>query len=387
MNIVKLSKNEDMTKILLLGCGLVGRTIAKDLARDYKVTVVDISHSNLAEVKGLSNIDTMVLDVSKEDELKYVAKQYDIAVSAVPGFLGFRVLESLIKMGKNVVDISFFPENALELDSLAKSNNVTAVVDCGVAPGLSNIIVGYVSRKMNVHSCKIYVGGLPFRRSLPFEYKAPFSPMDVLEEYIRPARYKKENKVSETEPLAEIEHIEFDPVGTLEAFLTDGLRTLVYTVDIPNLEEKTLRYPGYAEKIRFLKYCGFLDNNYVETPAGKVRPLELTASLLLPKWKLAPEELEFTAMRIVFEGRKNNKTIIEQYEIFDVYDEINKDTSMGRTTGFVACAVANLLVKGKIEQKGIVPPEFLGISEQHHFDFVLDYLKKRNVQIKITENS
>jgi saccharopine dehydrogenase-like NADP-dependent oxidoreductase len=373
-----------MTKILLLGCGLVGRTIAKDLAKSYLVNVADINYNNLATVKGISNIDTIVLDVSKENELKSVAKQYDIVVSAVPGFLGFRVLKSLIKMGKNVVDISFFPENALELDSIAKSNNVTAVVDCGVAPGLSNIIVGYVSKRMNVHSCKIYVGGLPFRRSLPFEYKAPFSPIDVLEEYIRPARYKKENKVLEIEPLTEIEHIEFDPVGTLEAFLTDGLRTLVHTVDIPNLEEKTLRYPGYAEKIRFLKHCGFLDNNYVETPSGKVRPLELTASLLLPKWKLAPEEPEFTAMRIVFEGKENNKNIVEQYEIFDVYDEINKDTSMGRTTGFVACAVANLLAKKKIKQKGIVPPEFLGFSE-HHFDFVLDYLEKRNVRIK--ENS
>ncbi len=370
-----------MTKILLLGCGLVGRTIAKDLAKDYEVTVVDINHNNLAVVKGLSNIDTMVLDVSKEDELGSIAKQYDIVVSAVPGFLGFRVLKSLIEMGKNVVDISFFPENALELDSLAKSNNVTAVVDCGVAPGLSNIIVGYIATRMQVHTCKIYVGGLPFRRSLPFEYKAPFSPIDVLEEYIRPARYKKENKVFEIEPLTEIEHLEFEPVGTLEAFLTDGLRTLIHTIDIPNLEEKTLRYPGYAEKIKLLKHCGFLDNNYVDTPSGKVRPLELTASLLLPKWKLAPEEPEFTAMRIVFEGKKNNKTIVEQYEIFDVYDEVNKDTSMGRTTGFVACAVANLLVEKKIEQKGVVPPEFLGFS-QYHFDFVLDYLKKRNIQIK-----
>lgn len=376
----------DMTKILLLGCGLVGRTIAKDLAKIYKVTVLDINPNNLSAVKGFLNIDTIVLDVSKEDELKSVAKEHDLVVSAVPGFLGFRVLKSLIEMGKDVVDISFFPENAFELDSLAKSNNVTAVVDCGVAPGLSNIIVGYISTRMKVEICKIYVGGLPFRRSLPFEYKAPFSPIDVLEEYIRPARYKRENKVLEIEPLTEIEHIEFEQVGTLEAFLTDGLRTLLYTIDIPNLEEKTLRYPGYAEKIRFLKHCGFLDNNYVETPSGKVRPLEVTASLLLPKWKLTPADREFTAMRIVFEGKRNNKSIIEQYEIFDVYDETNMDTSMGRTTGFVACAVANLLAEKEIKQKGVVPPEFLGFSE-HYFKFILNYLKERNIQIKVTGNS
>lgn len=374
-----------MTKILLLGCGLVGRTIAKDLAKNYELTVVDVNRNNLAVVKDLSNINTMVFDVSKGNELQSIAKQYDLVVSAVPGFLGFRVLKSLIEIGKNVVDISFFPENAFELDSLAKSNNITAVVDCGVAPGLSNVIVGYTSKRMKVRSCKIYVGGLPFRRSLPFEYKAPFSPLDVLEEYIRTARYKREGKVVEAAPLTEVEHIEFETVGTLEAFLTDGLRTLIHTVDIPNLEEKTLRYPGYAEKIRFLKDCGFLDNYYVETPSGKVRPLELTASLLLPKWQLAPEELEFTAMRIILEGEENNKNMNKQYELFDVYDINNKDTSMGRTTGFVACAVANLLAKGEIEQKGIIPPEFLGFSE-YHFKFILNYLKKRNIQIKIVEN-
>ncbi len=375
----------NMTKILLLGCGLVGRTIAKNLARNYKVTVVDINHKNLEAVGNSPNIDTIVLDVSNGNNLLSIIEHYDFVVSAVPGFLGYKVLKSVIEAKKNVVDISFFAEDALALDALAKSNNVAAVVDCGVAPGLSNIIVGYNSKKMDITNCKIYVGGLPFERRLPFEYKAPFSPTDVLEEYTRPARYKREGKIIESEPLTEVEHVDFKGIGTLEAFLTDGLRTLLHTINIPNIEEKTLRYPGYAEKIRFLKNCGFLDNSYVQIPSGRCRPLELTASLLLPKWELSPEEPEFTAMRIILECKSDNKTIRKQYDLFDVYDKDNKDTSMGRTTGFTACAVANLLAENKIKEKGILPPECLGFS-QNNFEFILNYLKERNVQINIIEN-
>lgn len=371
-----------MAKILLLGCGLVGKTIAKDLAKSNEVSVVDLRKENFEILMHFPSIKCIEGDVSDKYFISSIVSDFDLVVSAVPGFLGFQTLKTLIELRKNVVDIAFFPENPFELDDLAKSNGVSCIVDCGIAPGLSNMIIGYHSFVEKFSSATIYVGGLPYERTLPFEYKAPFSPSDVLEEYIRTARYKQNGKIVYSEPLTDIEHINFKGIGTLEAFLTDGLRTLLFTTDIPNLKEKTLRYPGYAEKILFLKECGFLSSLPVKTEDGDVIPLYLTSKLLLPKWKLTSEDNEFTVMRVelVFSQQKKCLT----YEIFDKTDKANGDYSMGRTTGFVACAVANLLTKNKIEQKGIIPPEILARNKSL-FEFILNYLKERKVLIDIKE--
>lgn len=371
-----------MGKILVLGCGLVGKTIVKDLAKQHTVAVVDLNEANLKEIVKFVNVETFVGDASDRNFIAKLIDKYELVVSAVPGFLGFKVLQNLIEFGKNVVDIAFFPENPFELDELARSKNVACVVDCGIAPGLSHMIIGYHSSISQIDEAIIYVGGLPFERTLPFEYKAPFSPVDVLEEYIRPARYKHNGKVYEKEPLTELELINFKGIGTLEAFLTDGLRTLLTTVDVPFMKEKTLRYPGYAQKIKLLKDCGFLGNETVDTRSGKVVPMHLTEKLLLSQWKLNPEDEEFTVMKIILKTKTTGKTIV--YDIFDRTDKENKDYSMGRTTGFVACSVANLFDQGKITAKGIIPPEVLARNKEC-FDYTLEYLRERKIQINISE--
>lgn len=371
-----------MGKILVLGCGLVGKTIVKDLAKQHRLGVVDLNERNLVEISHFANVETFFGDASDKEFLAKIVNNYDLLVSAVPGFLGYKVLQNLIELCKNVVDIAFFPENPFQLDELARSKNVACVVDCGIAPGLSHMIIGYHSSISQLDEAIIYVGGLPFERTLPFEYKAPFSPIDVLEEYIRPARYKHNGKVYEKEPLTELELINFKGIGTLEAFLTDGLRTLLTTVDVPFMKEKTLRYPGYAQKIRLLKDSGFLGNEAIETRSGKVVPMHLTESLLLSQWKLNPEDEEFTIMRIVLKEKASGKKIV--YEIFDRTDKDNKDFSMGRTTGFVACSVANLFLQGKITEAGIIPPEVLARNKEC-FDYTLEYLRERKIQINISE--
>lgn len=371
-----------MAKILVLGCGLVGKTIVKDLARNHSVGVVDIDVNNLSDVRIYAEVETIEGNVADKNFLANIVQGFDLVVSAVPGFLGFQVLRTLVENGNNVVDIAFFPENPFDLDELAKKHNVSCVVDCGIAPGLSHMIVGYHSSIAEIEEATIYVGGLPFERLLPFEYKAPFSPIDVLEEYIRPARFLHNGKIIERDPLTEIELVNFKGIGTLEAFLTDGLRTLLTTVKVPFMKEKTLRYPGYAQKIKFLKDCGFLSIHPVETKSGTIVPIHLAEKLLLSQWKLNPEDEEFTAMRIVLVEKNTRKKTI--YEIFDRTDKENKDFSMGRTTGFVACAVANLFVQGKIEEKGIVPPEILARNSEC-FDFTINYLKERNVKVEVHE--
>jgi len=217
-----------MKKVIVLGAGLVGRTIAIELSKDYQVTAVDSNSTRLKELKD-RKIKTLKADLSSDSGIKKVVKNYDLVICALPGFMGFKSLKSIIKAGKNVIDISFFPEDQFLLDKLAKQKGVTAIVDCGVAPGLANVILGYHNQKMKISNYKCMVGGLPYKRDWPFEYKAFFSPIDVIEEYTRTARIVVDGKIVEKPALSDPEIINFKEVGDLQAFNTNGLRSLLKT--------------------------------------------------------------------------------------------------------------------------------------------------------------
>ncbi|MDP2363983.1 MAG: saccharopine dehydrogenase C-terminal domain-containing protein, partial [Ignavibacteria bacterium] len=250
--------------VLVLGCGLVGRPMAIDLANDksFNVGVADISKKNLDRIPSELPIKKVETDISNPDQLKSLLNDFDIVLNAVPGFMGFNTLKEIIKAKKNVVDIAFFPENPFELDELAKQNDVTAVVDCGVAPGMSNLLCGYVDKILDkTETILIYVGGLPVVREYPYEYKAGFSPIDVIEEYTRPARYIENGKLVIRQALSDPEFINFPEIGTLEAFNSDGLRTLADTLTAPNMKEKTLRYPGHIEKMQVFRESGFFSQD------------------------------------------------------------------------------------------------------------------------------
>ena len=200
-------------QIAILGAGMIGRAMAIDLASNYNVTSFDVSGKSLQLLTQKNNtIKTIKTDLSDYANYESLLKGFDFVVSAVPGFMGYKTLEAIILAKKNVVDISFFPENALELDDLAKENHVTAIVDCGVAPGMSNLILGYYNERMKIMDFECLVGGLPKKRVYPFEYKAPFSPIDVLEEYIRPARYVENSHIVIKPALSDAELIDFENV-------------------------------------------------------------------------------------------------------------------------------------------------------------------------------
>ena len=371
-----------MKKVSVLGAGMVGKAIAIDLQKSFEVTSYDINEDNLKFLSEKHGIKTKKADLSAAEKIHSAVKDADFVVCAVPGFMGFETLKQIITAGKNVVDISFFPEDAFELDEFAKANNVTAVVDCGVAPGMGNVICGYHNERMQMKDYKCFVGGLPFKREWPFDYKAVFSPIDVIEEYTRPARYIQNNELVVREALSEPELINFEQAGTLEAFNSDGLRSLMKTMKIPNMIEKTLRYPGTVEYMKVLRACGFFDKEEVEVKGDHIRPLDLTAKLLFPKWELKKGEKEFTVMQICCEGKENDKKIKYIYDLFDVYNDETETTSMARTTGYTCTAVVNLLSEGLYTQKGISPPEFVGISEKN-FKFILKYLAERGIDYKM----
>lgn len=367
--------------VLVLGCGLVGRPMALDLANDddFNVTIADINLKNLKKIPSSLPIKKVQKDLSNPDQLKSLFKKCDIVINAVPGFMGFNTLKEIIKAKKNVVDIAFFPENPFELDELAKQNDVTAVVDCGVAPGMSNLLCGYIDTIMDkTETILIYVGGLPAVREYPYEYKAGFSPIDVIEEYTRPARYIENGKLVIRPALSDPEFLNFDEVGTLEAFNSDGLRTLADTLTAPNMKEKTLRYPGHIEKMRVLRESGFFSQEEIEVNGVKIKPVDFTSKLLFPMWELKEGDEEFTVMKIIVEGEKDKKKVRYTYNLLDRHDKKTNIHSMARTTGYTATTVVRLLAKGMFDQKGICPPEYIG-QKSECVDFVLNGLKEKGV--------
>lgn len=365
--------------IAVLGAGMVGRAIALDLAKDYSVTSFDLSKENLLALQQRNNaVQTVIADLSRFDEYKKWLFPFDIVVTAVPGFMGYKTLEAVINAGKNVVDISFFPEDALQLDTLAKDKGVTAITDCGVAPGMSNFIIGRYNAEMKIDAFECYVGGLPKNPQPPFYYKAPFSPVDVIQEYIRPARLVEEGKIVTKPALSERELMDFSKAGKLEAFNTDGLRSLIYTMGhIPDMKEKTLRYPGHIDLIISLQQAGFFETTPLHINNASISPLDFTSKLLVNEWKLGEEEEEFTVMKVIVKGE--DETV--EYDLYDEYDPVTKTSSMARTTGYTCTAAVNLITKGLFTEKGVFPPELIGNKEEC-FDFVLAYLKERNVNWK-----
>ena len=373
-------------KIAVLGAGMVGRAIAIDLATAYEITAFDFSNNNLELLqKKNPSVKILQADLSKYKNYSGLLGAFDFIVSAVPGAMGYKTLEAIIGVGKNAVDISFFPENSFELDELAKKKNITVITDCGVAPGLSNLILGRQNEEMEIDSFACFVGGLPVERKKPFEYKAPFSPADVIEEYIRPARLMEHGKIVTKPALSDLEILNFEEIGKLEAFNTDGLRSLLLTMrHIPNMKEKTMRYPGHANLIFVLKDSGFFDKKPVRINDTEISPLEFVSKLLIEQWKLEPEEKEFTIMKIIVLGRKDNKTKKIEYLLLDRFDELSGTSSMARTTGYTCTATVNLVAEKHFREKGVFPPELVGKNKEC-FEFIIGYLKERNIVLMKTE--
>ncbi len=364
-------------KVIVLGCGLVGKSIALDLAYKFETTASDLQ-TDAFDTLQKSGVKTIQADLSDPDRIQNLISGFDLVIGALPGNLGYKALESVILKGKNIVDISFMPEDYLRLNEIARSKGVTAIVDCGVAPGMGNIILGYHYKRMKIDTFKCYVGGLPLIREWPYQYKAVFSPIDVIEEYTRPARYLENGRLITREALTDIEILEFDRAGQLEAWNSDGLRSLLETMPVPNMIEKTLRFPGTTDYIKVLRETGFFSYQEIDVGGHSIRPIDLTAKLLFPIWKMKPGEGDFTVMKIIIKGSENGSSREYTYDLFDEYDKASDTLSMARTTGYTCTAVANLILSKGFRAPGICPPEYIG-TDEINFRFIIDYLRSRNV--------
>lgn len=369
-----------MTRITVLGCGLVGATIVRDLAGDEDLTIlaVDASEEALGKVRG-ARVDTERADLSRQSEIERVIAGADVVVGAVPGRFGQEMLRTVIDAGKPISDISFAPENPLDLDALAKEKGVAAVVDAGVSPGLSNLAIGRGAVLAGgITEATIYVGGLPVPRFWPYEYRSVFSPTDVIEEYTRPARLIEHGRVVTRPALTEVEPIEFPGIGTLEAFNTDGLRTLLETVEAENMKEKTLRYPGHVDRMRMMRESGFFSDDPIEIDGVSIVPRRLTEHLLFAQWRRPEGEEELTVLRVDVKGPEGQV----RFDLLDRTDTATGTSSMARTTGFPCAIVARMLARREIDEAGVLPLEILGRSEAH-YEHIVGELSRRGVDFHL----
>jgi lysine 6-dehydrogenase len=374
-----------VANLVVLGGGRVGGAMAIDLAKSgHTVKVADASDAILSGLearwpKGIPPMVAEKADLSNAQTVRRLAAAADVVIGAVPGFMGYNTVEAAIAGGKPIVDISFFDEDPFGLTEAAHASGVPVITDCGVAPGVSNLTLGHhAARADKVLDFTCYVGGLPAVRTQPWEYKAGFSPIDVIEEYTRPARLKEKGEIVIRPALSEPEFLEFEGIGTLEAFNTDGLRSILTTIDCASMKEKTLRYPGHIDKMRLLRDAGFLGKEPIEVAGQKVRPLDLAAKLLFPAWQLAPTEEEFTVMRIAIEVEEGGKVVQHTYDLLDRYDPETRTTSMARTTGYTATAAVAWLLGGNKLAPGVYPPE-LWAKADGVLSFVLKHLAERGV--------
>jgi saccharopine dehydrogenase-like NADP-dependent oxidoreductase len=387
-----------MPSAVVLGAGMVGRVMAADLAADTEitVTVVDADESSLARAEAGAialgrAVRTVRADLSDRATVLRMTASADVVLGALSSRIAFRALEALVEAGRKVADIAFMTEDALALSSRAAESGAVCVVDIGVAPGLSHVLAAHgIARLATCHDVDMQVGGLPVVRRWPYEYKAGFAPSDVLEEYVRPVRVVEDGRIVTKRALSGRELVDVPGVGTLEAFLTDGLRSLAVTHGpdsgpnaVRSMREKTLRYPGHAELMSVLRDSGFFGEEPVVLPDGtRVRPLDLTSRLLFPQWEYRDGEEDLTVLRVMVSGTNAlGEATLEQFEMTDRFDRTTASTSMSRTTAFPATAVARMLLDGAFSKPGVHPPEVIG-KDPLLVARMLDHLDVRGVEVR-----
>jgi len=373
-----------MGKVVVLGGGRVGRFIAERLytrGSTDNVTIVDNRpHGSIGCPPGVVHQRSHV----EPTLLPQIIDQAALVVNALPGCIGYQTLKRIIECGKDCIDISFMPEDPRDLNDLALKNQTVAMVDMGVAPGLCGVFVGneYYNTFQKCDMAAIAVGGLPFYP--PDKYHCTFSPADIIEEYTRPARLRRYAEDISLPALTDIQPFPSYPFAydghplssaKMESFLTDGLRTLL-ELDIPNMEERTIRYQGYAQEMIALRELGYFEPD----------KLPETAKHLEKLWEPNLPINEITIMSIVMQGISHGGEFIRaELNLVDDTHRENFATSMARTTAMPAVAMAEMLIKKDYAAMpfGVMTPEDVG-EDGGFATYIYDRLIEENVKLEIT---
>lgn len=374
-----------------MGAGSVGRAVVYDLyerVTGSNLLVIDSNPSNLAAAsKIVSKAEFRRVEIKDVDDFYRIMKDVDIAVNSLPGKLGRPSWMAAIKANTDLVDISYSEDDPTVYNMQASETGVTIVPDAGVAPGLSNMMAGRAYAQLEeVRELKIYVGGIPEEPVPPLGYLITWSPEDLIEEYVRDARIVENGSIVRKPALSDLERIHIPEIGELEAFLTDGLRTMLKTLrGVGFMVEKTLRWPGHAEKIELLRTLGYLSKEPLQFDNESVSPAQLTARLL--RERLKGDSRDLVVLIVQAKGKKSPSDIEIEYRMIDRYDPSAGLTALARTTAFVATGMVKLLSEGSLPGPGVLPPELIGMDETL-FSSIAEWLSWRGIRIveRVTES-
>lgn len=348
--------------IVVVGAGGMGSVIARDLSSNNDVTVIDSNPRALQSIEGVETFNGPI------NEFRGLITA-DLVVTALPAEVAPEIIRYLLMKGKKVVDISFTDYNPFELDSLAKSNNALFVPHAGFAPGLSNILAGWLYYSENSRNMEILVGGLQEKPMPPMNYFPTFNASSVIDEYTRPARYLGNGGIRTAVPLETIEQEEVGELGVLDTFYSDGLATILDTFKGSTVIEKTYRYPGHLDKMKFLRDMGY----FSDEKTGPCSPREISNEIFR---NLGGNYKDVSILKV--RALDGNKT---HFQCIDHYDSATQTTSMARMTGYSAAAISDGVLKGLAPEKGVFATEWIG-RQKDYFDHVLDYLRTRSINVE-----
>ncbi|BAB60436.1 hypothetical protein [Thermoplasma volcanium GSS1] len=369
-------------KGIVFGSGQIGSSVALNLVDGMDVTVADRDPTNLRKIQDNIGSRVSVIQVDAlRDDIKHIISDYDIVVSALPGSVGFQFAKSIAPFGVRMIDISYYEDDVFLLDDVAKKSSSVIVPDIGFAPGISNVLVGHFSYELeDVKDVHIYVGGIPEKRIGGLDYVITWSVEGLLDEYTRPVHIVQNGSITQVEPLSGLEKINIQKYTDLEAFYTDGLRTLGKTIRASgSMWEKTVRYSGHAEKIRLLKDLGFFSRKKVKVGNSEIAPFDFTAEIFRNNLSMSGVK-DVSLMYVKVTGTRNGDIVKHEASMVAPYDEKRKRSSMANVTSVPASATADFLSKNEIGKYGVVAPEILGKDENFYKQFI-NYLGQYGIII------
>jgi lysine 6-dehydrogenase len=377
-------------RMLVLGAGLQGSACAYDLLQDTQVTQVRLADVHvghlpefLAPYSGPRLLPTPI-DVRDHSAVLAAMRECDAVMSAIPYYFNYDMARLAVDAGVHFCDLGGNTEIVFkqkELDAAARAKNITVVPDCGLAPGMVNILAEYGIRQLDtVDSLKIFVGGLPQHPEPPLNYMLVYSLEGALDYYTTLSWVVRNGRRTQVKALSEREPVMFPaPLGELEAFHTaGGLSTMAFRYEgkIPTMEYKTLRYPGHAALMEDIRSLGLLDLNPVDVKGIKVVPRDAFIAIVGPKLT-KPKGHDLVALRVVAEGTKDGAPATRTFELVDRYDESHGISAMMRTTGYSLSITGLMQARGAVRPAGVHTPDECVPAREY-----IDALRKRGVDIK-----
>jgi lysine 6-dehydrogenase len=377
-------------RMLVLGSGLQGSACAYDLLQDKDVSEVRLADVHvghlpefLAPYSGPRLIPTPV-DVRDHDAVLGAMRQCDAVMSAIPYYFNFDMARLAVEAGVHFCDLGGNTEIVFkqkELDAEARKKNITIVPDCGLAPGMVNILAEHGIKQLDsVDSVKIFVGGLPQHPEPPLNYMLVYSLEGALDYYTTLSWVLRGGKRTQVKALSEREPVAFaSPLGELEAFHTaGGLSTMAFRYEgkIPTMEYKTLRYPGHAAIMENIRSIGLLDLEPVDVKGIKVVPRDVFIAIVGPRLNKVHGR-DLVALRVVVSGKKAGKSATNTFELVDRYDEKHDVSAMMRTTGYSLSITGLMQVRGQVKPTGVHTPDECVPAEPY-----IAELRKRGIEIR-----